>query len=196
MPIVRIVVRILIACVLAILGIGVAGPAFAASVAPAAQGQGQHQESGRTKQADSGGLSVSIYSVNPSFARPGNTIVVKGTITNHTGAPLSSVQVQLATSSADFPSRSVMADYAGGSDAYFGYAPVGDPWTAADSALHNGSTMTWTASFQVSSAGYTSFGVYPLVAQAQNGYVLQASSRTFLPYWPDPSASTSPGSGR
>jgi hypothetical protein len=182
MPTVRIVVRTLIACVLASLGTGIAGPALAAQVTPAAQGRAHDQESARMKQASSSGLSIAIDSLSSRVARPGSTIVVKGTITNHTGGPLSSVQVQLETSSAYFPSRSQMTEYLAGSDAYFLYASLGAGW-GATSTLHNGSTMTWTASFQVSSAGYAKFGVYPLVAQAMNAYVPQASARTFLPYW-------------
>jgi hypothetical protein len=190
MPSVRIVVRTLTACVLAVLGMGIAGPALAAQVTPAAQRQGHSQESARTKQAASSGLTISIDSMSSRFARPGSTIVVKGTVTNHTGAPLSSVQVQLETSAAEFRSRSVMASYLAGTDGYFGYAPIGDPWTAK-STLHNRSTMSWSASLPVSAAGYGRFDVYPLVAQAMSSYVPQGSARTFLPYW-DPSPGAAP----
>ena len=190
MPSVRIVVRTLTACVLALLGMGIAGPALAAQVTPAAQRQGHNQEPAAAMQSVSGGLTVSIDSMSSRFARPGSTIVVKGTVTNHTGAPLSSVQVQLETSAADFRSRSEMASYLAGSDGHLSYASIGDLWTAS-STLHSRSTMTWIASLPVSAAGYGGFGVYPLVAQAMSSYVPQGSARTFLPYW-DPSPSAAP----
>jgi Family of unknown function (DUF6049) len=187
MPSVRIVVRTLTACVLAILGTGIAGPALAVQATPAAQRQGHNQESARTKPAVSSGLTVSIDSMSPRFARPGSTIVVKGTVTNHTGAPLSSVQLQLETSATYFRSRSVMASYLAGNDASASYSTVGTGW-AAPGPLHSGSTMAWTASLTVSQAGYGEFGVYPLVAQAMSSFAPQGSARTFLPYW-------DPGSG-
>jgi hypothetical protein len=186
MPSVRLVVRSLTACALAIVGMGIAGQALAAQATPAAQRQGLNQESARTKQAVSSVLTVSIESMSSRFARPGSTIVVKGTVTNHTGAPISGVQVQLETSATDFPSRSVMTSYLAGSDAYFGYAPVGQAWTAPGT-LHSRSAMTWTVSLPVSSAGYPRFGVYPLVAQATSGSAPPGSARTFLPYW-DPNS--------
>lgn len=190
MPSVRIVVRSLTACALAIVGMGIAGPALAAQATPAAQRQGLNQESARTKQAVSSELTVSIESMSSRFARPGSTIVVKGTVTNHTGAPISGVQVQLETSATDFPSRSVMTSYLAGSDAYFGYAPVGQAWTAPGT-LHSRSAMTWSVSLPVSSAGYGKFGVYPLVAQATSPSAPPGGARTFLPYWDPTSGSPS-----
>ena len=190
MPSVRLVVRSLTACALAIVGMGIAGPALAAQATPAAQRQGLNQESARTKQAVSSELTVSIESMSSRFARPGSTIVVKGTVTNHTGAPINGVQVQLETSAADFPSRSAITSYLAGSDAYFGYAPVGQAWTAPGT-LHNRSTVAWSASLPVSAAGYPRFGVYPLVAQATSSSAPPGSARTFLPYWDPTSGSPS-----
>jgi hypothetical protein len=190
MPSVRIVVRTLIACILAALGTGIAGPALAAQVTPAAQGHGHGQGSAETKQASSSRLSVSIDSMSPRFARPGSTIVVKGTVTNHTGAPLSNVQVQLETSARHFQSRSAMDEYTKGNAGFSGYPSIGDPWTAP-ATLHPRSTLAWSISFPASSAGYSEFGVYPLVALAESSFVPQGSARTFLPYW-DPSPGATP----
>lgn len=96
--------------------------------------------------------------------------------------------MQLETSATDFPSRSAMTSYLAGSDAYFGYAPVGQQWTAPGT-LHSRSSMTWSASLPVSSAGYPRFGVYPLVAQVTSPSTPPGSARTFLPYWDQTSGS-------
>jgi hypothetical protein len=190
MPSVRIVVRTLIAFVLAVLGTCIAGPALAAQVTPAAQGHRHGQGSAETRRASSRGLSISIEEMSPRFARPGSTIVVKGTVTNHTGAPLSSVQVRLETSPTEFRSRSLMDEYAAGAGGLFSYNDIGQLWTAP-ATLHAKSTMAWSVSFPASSAGYGQFGVYPLVAQALSFYAPQDSARTFLPYW-DPSPGAAP----
>ena len=115
MPIVRTVVRSLIAGVLAVAVAGVSGLALAAPVAltgHAASIQDQHQQSAEAIGAVASGLAVSIDSVSPRFAATANsTITVKGTITNHTGGPLEAVQVQLQTSSFKFTSRSEMEEF-------------------------------------------------------------------------------------
>jgi hypothetical protein len=49
-----------------------------------------------------------------------------------------------------------------------------------------GATARWSASFGVSAAGMSEFGVYPVVAQVQDdiaGSVL-TSAQTLLPFWP------------
>jgi hypothetical protein len=185
MPSVRIVVRTLIAGVLAIMGSGVAGPIMAAQAAPVGhlQGQGQAKQSSQTDPAASSPLSISIDSVSPRFAQPGKTIEVKGTVTNHTGGPLYGVHVQLQTS-AGFKSRSQMESFQSGTGAFIG----GDIFGAASQptgTIHNGATKTWSASFTPSSAEFSGFGVYPIVAEAlSSGYEQLATARTLLPYWP------------
>jgi hypothetical protein len=191
MPIVRTVVRSLIAGVFAVAVAGVAGSALAAPVAlagPAASMQSQHQQSARTIGAVASGLAVSIDSVSPQFATANSTITVRGTITNHTGGPLESVQVQLQTSPVYFTSRSEMNNFSNGE-----YVPdvplnavIGTPWYEPVSAtLHSGATMSWTASFPVASQGYTRpYEVYPIEAQALSAsFTPLGDARTFLPYW-------------
>jgi hypothetical protein len=185
MPSVRIVVRTLIAGFLAIMGTGVAGPIMAAQAAPAGhvQAQGQGKQSSQTDPAASSPLSISIDSVSPRFAQPGQTIEVKGTITNHTGGPLYGVQVQLETSS-PFRSRSEMESFQGGTGAFIGGNIFGAASQSAGT-IHNRSTRTWSASFTASSAEFSGFGVYPIVAEAlSSSYEQLATARTLLPYWP------------
>jgi hypothetical protein len=187
MPSVRTVVCFLIAGVLAVAVAGIAGPALAAPVAraaPAAAEQGQHQQSTQTVGAVAHGLAVSIDSVSPQFASTNSTVVVTGTITNHTGAPIDGVQVDLYTWGSPFTNRTQMGDFSNG-EVWHLSPVVGNPWPAP-STLHSHATMSWSASFSVASQGYLrSYEVYPIEAAAlSDGGTVLGKARTFLPYWP------------
>jgi Family of unknown function (DUF6049) len=192
MPIVRTVVRSLIAGVLAVAVAGISGFALAAPAAlagPAASIQDQHQQSAATiGGVAASGLAVSIDSVSPRYVTTANsTITVKGTITNHTGGPLEGVQVQLQTSSFNFTSRSEMGEFSShGTFPYQLNAVIGTGWyQPLSSTLHSGATMSWHASFQAASQGYASYEVYPIDAQALSStFTPLGDARTFLPYWP------------
>jgi hypothetical protein len=206
MPIVRTVVRSLIAGVLAVAVAGVAGLALSAPVAlarpaasiptapiptasiPTASIQGQHQQSAEAIGAVASGLAVSIDAVSPRFATAKSTITVRGTITNHTGGPLEGVQVELLTSPTGFGSRSEMDEFSsGGSFPSPVNAVIGTGWyhQPVTFTLHSGATMSWTASFSAASQGYTPYRVYPIEAQALSAsFTALGDARTFLPYWP------------
>src|SRR5215469_4089306 len=190
MPSVRTVVRILIAGVLVASVTGVAGVALAAPISPAApaslasRGLGHQAQSARTQRGASSPVSVTIDSMSPSFARHGDTIVVKGTITNHTGAAIPGAQVELLTASTPIGTRSELKNYANGTTAYPDWFTVGRVWPAP-ATLHGGASMRWSIAFPVTSAGYSRFGVYRLMAQAlDDSFNTLGTERTFLPYWP------------
>jgi Family of unknown function (DUF6049) len=195
MPIVRTVVRTLIAGVLALVGTGVAGIALVepALAVPAVQAHGQAQGSAdadtvtQANTAAPGGVAVSIDSIGPRrYAYPGATITVSGTVTNDTGHPLQGMQVQLTTSGA-FGTRSDLASFTAGQGTFGGSLILSAVWRY-DRELHSGVTVRWTASFPAVEAEFTVFGVYPLDAQATSAtseYVPQGNARTVLPYWPD-----------
>lgn len=185
MPIVRTVVRSLIAGVLAIVGASVAGPALAAQAALAAHAQDLYQQSYKTTTATSAsGIAVAIDSLSPRYVSPStSTIEVKGTVTNHTGGPVAGVQVQLLTSQ-PFGNRSSMEEYATGRKPFFG-SPISAATWQGSQTLHTGSTIAWTISFPASEAGFTGFGVYPLEAEATDSRgAAPGLARTLLPYWP------------
>jgi hypothetical protein len=174
---VRTLVRTLIAGFLAL-----AGPVLAASGVPAhAQ---VTRQSARTAAAVSHSLTIAIDNVTPSFAQPGSTIRVSGTLSNDTGSTLQGIEVQLQSSPQRFGSRSAMDGFtADGS----GFSPVNEGTPVAVTAtLRNGGTVRWTASFTAASAQYGQFGVYPLAAQAVSSASSQqlAADRTLLPFWP------------
>jgi len=175
---VRTVVRTLIAVFLA-----TAAPVLAAP-AVRAHAQEVQQQSFRTISAGSGQLTISVDGVSPSYATPTATITVRGTVTNHTGSPVTGVQVQLLSSSQWFTARSAMDTYTAGHATLLPLAPE-ETAVTLPGTLHSGRTARWSASFPAASAGYSQFGVYPLAAQAVSAAGTQLGiSRTLLPYWP------------
>ena len=213
MPIVRTVVRTLIAGVLAIVGTGVAGIALvepalaeqavladqttlASQAVPATSGADTATQANIATQANTaspGGVAVSIDSIGPRrYAYPGATITISGTITNDTGHPLQGMQVQLTTGAA-FQNRSDMGNFAAGHGTYGGFI-LGTAWRYGRPELHSGVTVRWTVSFPAAEAGLTSFGVYPISAVASSataGYATQGTARTLLPYWTDSGSGSS-----
>jgi hypothetical protein len=177
---VRTVVRTLIACFLAL-----AGPLLAAP-AVAAHAQDVLKQSSGTDSASSRQLTISIDAVNPGYATPTSTVTVSGTLTNDTGSPLHGIQVQLLSAQQWFTTRSDMDGYAAGNNlGYIFPQPEFDATYVLPGTLHSGTTVRWSASFSAAAAGYSSFGVYPLAAQAEytDGTSI-AADRSFLPFWP------------
>lgn len=182
---VRTVVRTLIAGFLAL-----AGPVLAVPAA-GAYAQEIQQHSSRTDGASSHQLTVSIDAMSPSFATPTSTITVRGTITNHTGSPVTGARVQLMTQAQFFSTRADMDSFAAGTTpGYLALGSVGSP-AELRGTLRSGATMRWSASFTATStatstgAGYAAWGVYPIMAQAElaDG-TTSGDARTFLPFWP------------
>ena len=135
------------------------------------------------ERASSGRLSVTIDAMNPSYARPGATVTLSGTVTNGTRRTQAGLDVRLYTSASPFTTRD-------GLDAYMSRGvvsdliPAGDPLPISHS-LAPGAAASWTASFRASTQGISSFGVYAVTAQLQDlsGGVI-SSERTLLPFWP------------
>ena len=135
------------------------------------------------ERASSGRLSVTIDAMSPSYARPGATVTVSGTVTNGTRRTQTGLDVRLYTSASHFTARD-------GLDAYMSRGvvsdliPAGDPFFISRSVAP-GATASWTASFRASTQGISSFGVYAVTAQLQDlsGSVI-SSDQTLLPFWP------------
>jgi Family of unknown function (DUF6049) len=146
----------------------------AVHAAPAAHAQG----------AATGGLSIKINAMDPSVARAGATVNLRGTITNRTRQTQAGLEVQLYTSATRFIPRDDLKSYMSRGEAA-GLTPAGDRFLVAAS-MAPGSTVSWSASFQVSAEGISTFGVYPVTAQLQAGATLGvlSSDHTLLPYWP------------
>jgi len=161
-------------------GLALANPAQAS---PAHQPSPAHQAS-VARQAGTGGLSVTINSMNPQYAAPGAAVHVEGTVSNRTSQTQAGLEVQLYTSATPFLTRDGMDSYlAHGGDSSL--APAGTPFIISASVPPGGSTY-WTASFQVSTQGISTFGVYPVTAQLQGTFSANvlAADQTLLPFWP------------
>jgi len=130
-----------------------------------------------------GHVSVTIDSMTPQFAGPGDTVTVKGVLHNGTGQTQAGLQLQLLTSAAAFTSRDGMDSFlAQGVDSDL--AEAGSPFVISAS-VKPGATVGWTASFDVATEGIDAFGVYPVVAQLEDiSDDLLTSAQTLLPYWP------------
>ena len=128
------------------------------------------------------GVSVTIDSMSPRYATPGSTVTVTGTVSNGTTQPEAGLQVQLFTSPTPFPTRDQMDGYLSQGDAS-GLVAAGTSF-ALTVSLAPETTVQWHASFNVTGAGISTFGVYPVAAQVSGpaGTVL-ASDQTLLPFW-------------
>ncbi len=151
--------------------------ASAARAAPAAP-------MSHAQEAAAGGLSIKIDAMNPTVARAGATVNLRGTITNHTRQTQRGLEVRLETSATHFTARDALKSYLS-SGAAPGLAPAGDLFLVGTS-LSPGATVSWSASFQVSAQGISTFGVYPVTALLQAAATLGvlSSDHTLLPYWP------------
>jgi hypothetical protein len=186
---VRTVVRSLTAVLLALSCVMLVAATVQASV------QGIQQPAAGTHAADSHSLAISITGVSPQFAgSTTQTVTVSGTLSNHTGSAISGIQVRLQWYPVVFDTRSAMDVFASGGPAIlqgsqYSLQPVGNPYQLSQT-LANGSTTRWSASFSLPQAfalyeASPVFGDYPLQAQASStASGDQASSQTFLPYWP------------
>jgi Family of unknown function (DUF6049) len=157
--------------------------ATALAVAPAAQAVPAQASTAQASTA-AGGLSVTIDAMNPSIARAGATVNLRGTITNRTRQTQAGLEVQLYTSASRFHTRDGLKSYLSSGVAP-GLTTAGDAF-GLSASLAPGATTSWSTSFRVSDEGISTFGVYPVAAQLQAVATLGvlSSDRTLLPYWP------------
>jgi len=193
---VRSVVRSLIAAALTLSCVVL----VAATVQASVQGARVHKQSDGTHAAYSRSLTISITGVSPRYAgSTTKTVTVSGTLSNHTGSAISGIQVQLEWYPSAFETRSAMQVFANGGQAdlqggQVNLQQVGPP-DPLPRALANGATARWSISFNLPDAflqyddASPGFGDYPLQALA-TGSSYQASSQTFLPFWPGGNAAT------
>jgi Family of unknown function (DUF6049) len=140
-------------------------------------------QASQAERASAGHLSVTINAMTPSYATPGATVRLSGTVTNGTRQTQAGLDVRLFTSASHFTTRDGMDAYVS-RGAASGLIPAGNPFFVSAS-LAPGTTASWTASFQAGTQGIASFGVYGVTAQLQDlsGNVISAD-QTLLPFWP------------
>jgi hypothetical protein len=131
------------------------------------------------------GVALAITGMTPRQAAPGSTITVTGTLKNTSQQQLSNLAIRLLSSGRV---TSVAQIEAGASDPEaLADAPVpGASWQTGQ--VQPGATVPWSIHVKAKAIGMTSFGVYPLVAQAQATQALTdlplAAAATYLPYIP------------
>jgi uncharacterized protein DUF6049 len=157
--------------------------AVPAAIVTAGLAQAAPAQAGPAERAATGRVWVTIDSINPLYAKPGATVTVSGTVTNGTRQTQAGLEVQLNTSATHFTTRIGMNDFLSRGLAT-GLVPAGNP-DLLPASLGPGASASWSASFQVSASGISSFGVYPVTAQLQDlSGGLSASDQTLLPFWP------------
>jgi hypothetical protein len=167
--------------------LGAAAPAAASTAAAADPGAATDPGAGAdpvTAAAAAAGApaAVTITSVSPAYARPGQTITVSGLLRNTSATPVRDVTVQLHSSSMAITDRDDLENYAGGS----GPTDVAEPGalTRIPGPIAPGFSVKWSAVLPVNEVHMSVFGVYPLAAEAGTSAVTLGTSRTFLPFWP------------
>jgi hypothetical protein len=128
-------------------------------------------------------VSLAITSVSPTYARPGQTVTVSGTMTNTSNSAMTGLSIQLRSSGTPFDSRGELQEYADGT--FLADEPVAGAVSTLTKPLAAGATVTWSVAMPVNDVPMSIFGVYPLAAQAENSSLTPLTvSRTFLPFWP------------
>ncbi len=165
---------------------GAAAAALAFAVLPCAllaSAQPASASSAATGQAKPPAV-VTITGLSSSWASPGETMTVRGTLTNDSGSPISKPQVQLQSSATPISGLTALQQYADGASTPYTYPITGATWQSA-TALQPGAAARWSVRLRVNDVGMTAFGVYPLEAEATDvyGYPL-ASADSYVPYEP------------
>jgi hypothetical protein len=189
----RLARRCVLACAFAAL-MG-AGPALAAASAATAAASGpaapaartspaltSRTASSRTATATARQVTVGIASVSPQIARPGHPVTVQGTVSNPTRTAVSGLSIQIRSSSIRLTSRNALREYAAGNLA--ADFPVAGAVDHLAGTLAPGQVRHWSVRIPASSLALTSFGVYPLAAEAVAAGATLSTDHTFLPFWP------------
>lgn len=137
-----------------------------------------------------GNLSVRITSIEPAIPEPGDTLTVRGTITNGSADAVTDVSAVLRISPTALPSRGEIAEILSGTGQRVGLPVAGAGATAEVSdSLEAGAAAGFTLQAEVDSLGLRGAGVYTAGAEARGStggpVVRQDLDRTFLPWWPD-----------
>jgi Family of unknown function (DUF6049) len=141
----------------------------------------------RTTAAAPQHVTIGISSVSPQIARPGRAVTVQGTVTNPTRTTVTSLAVQLWSSTFKLTSRTELSEYAAGNVANVD-TPIIGALAQLPGSLAPGAVRQWSIRVPASSLGLTSFGVYPLAAEVSAGGAPVTADRTFLPFWPGSAA--------
>jgi hypothetical protein len=160
-----------------------AGPLTLAGSAATADVRGADRQA-----VGDGALSVRISTIEPSIPESGDTLTVRGTITNVSDTAVTDVSAVLRVSTTPLPSRGEIPEILSGEGTRIGLPVRGTDEAVADT-LAPGGAASFTLRAEVDSLGLGGVGVYMAGAEARGsngpGVVRQDVDRTFLPWWPD-----------
>jgi Family of unknown function (DUF6049) len=130
-------------------------------------------------------VSVNITGMSPQWASAGSTITVTGSLTNLSEQQISGLTVQLLGSSTPVGSLDELQQQSPTQVASLANVSLPAASWRSTGQLAPQASVAWSIRVKASVIGMTTFGVYPLAAQAQGalGSVL-ASDTTYLPYMP------------
>ncbi len=142
----------------------------------------------RHRAVPGGPLALTVTSVGPDgYAQTGQTITISGMVRNLTGSAMDSLSVGILSAPAPLSSMTAVKEFAAGTYSPF-MQPVAGVGPFMVTALAAHSAATWTVRVPAKALGLTCFGVYPLTAEASDGFGTQlASSDVPLPFWPQSS---------
>jgi Family of unknown function (DUF6049) len=136
------------------------------------------------------GVVLAITDMTPRQAVPSSTIMVTGTLRNASQEQVSGLTVQLLSSTT--PVSSMAEIEADASERYLlaDRSVPGATWQTTGQ-IKPGEVVSWSIHVKAKAIGMTSFGAYPLVAQAQSTQAQSSLSdlslgaaTTYLPYTP------------
>jgi hypothetical protein len=158
---------------------------LAALTLPAALAASAGPALAATAQSGQSPVSVAITGMTPQQAGPGATITVTGTLTNVSRQQISHLSVQLLASSAPVSSAAELQPATALADGLAGTEISGASWPMAGQ-LQPAATVRWSIRVRASAIGMTTFGAYPIAAQAQSSPVAVplATTVSYLPYVP------------
>ncbi len=128
-------------------------------------------------------LSLTVTSITPAFAKPGQTLTIKGQIQNNGKSKLSGLSVQMLASSVPFSDETSLEQFTSGS--YQTGVPVSGVGPLTIGHLAGRQSFGWRLRLPVNDLRLSCFGVYPLTITATDAAATaSASSQVPLPFWP------------
>ncbi len=161
-----------------------ASPARTASTG-AATSQAQTASVTGPRQPATSPVTIAITSMNPAWAKPGDTITVSGTVRNDSRTTFSHLSVQFDFAGTAVAGLSALEQDVASSSLPLAFNLVAGRMSQPSAVLRPGQASLWSISFPANELRMTAFGVYPLTAQLYNSAgSMVAYSNTFLPYVP------------
>lgn len=137
------------------------------------------------RQAAASPVILSINSMNPAWAKPGETITVSGTVKNDSKTTFSHLSVQLDFAGTAVAGLSALEQDVSSASGPLAFNQVAGHMSQPSTVLRPGQVSSWSISFPDNELRMTAFGVYPLSAQLDSSLgTMVTYANTYLPYVP------------